>query len=227
MDSIYILWDWNGTLLDDTDASVAALNATLRRRHLPAVARDWYREHFSFPVRQFYAICGIDLAHEDWQALAKEYHAAYARAGKSLNREALAALRSVRVAGGGQSVISALRQDLLDDAVDAFGIRRYFDYTYGTDNLDGASKTESARALLATLSARGVPRRAIVLIGDALHDKEVADAIGVRCVLCAQGGHSATRLQAVATTRPTLLEALDAAVRAAKATPASAASARG
>ena len=211
MSKTYILWDWNGTLLDDTDASIAALNVALRRRGLAPVTRDWYREHFAFPARPFYAQCGIDLAHEDWDALAREYHDAYAREPKDLNREARAALAAARNAGCGQSIISALRQDLLDAAVDSFGLREFFDFTYGTNNLDGASKLVRARELLAQLASRGVAPGDIVLVGDALHDKEVADALGVRCVLCAQGGHSAARLSAVAPTRETLLEALRAA----------------
>jgi len=109
----YVLWDWNGTLLDDTDAAIGALNAVLRRRGLPAVSRAWYRAHFAFPVRPVYAACGIDLAHEDWDALAQEYHDAYAALPKRLNAEARTALSRVRSAGGGQSIISALRQDLL------------------------------------------------------------------------------------------------------------------
>ena len=209
----YILWDWNGTLLDDTDASIAALNAALRRRGLPPVNRAWYREHFAFPVRPFYAACGIDLAHEDWDALAREYHEAYRREPKSLNADALAALERVRQAGRGQSIISALRQDLLDAAVDASGVRAFFDFAYGTDNLDGASKLDRARELVQTLAAHGVSSDDIALVGDALHDKEVADALGVRCVLCAQGGHSAARLRAVAPTGETLLDALDALSR--------------
>ena len=52
----------------------------------------------------------------------------------------------------------------------------------------------------------------VVLIGDALHDKEVADALKVRCVLCGQGSHAAWRLREVAPTGDTLLEAVDLAL---------------
>lgn len=209
----YVLWDWNGTLLDDTDAAIGALNAVLRRRRLPAISRAWYREHFAFPVRPVYAACGIDLAREDWDALAQEYHDAYAALPKQLNAEARTALSRVRSAGGGQSIISALRQDLLDAAVDEAGLRGFFDFVYGVDNLDGASKLGRARALLARLPAHATAH-GVTLIGDALHDKEVAEALGIGCVLCAQGGHSAARLRAVAPTGGTLLEALALAASA-------------
>lgn len=203
----YILWDWNGTLLDDTDAAIGALNAVLRRRGLPAIGRVWYREHFAFPVKPVYAACGVDLAQEDWAALAQEYHDAYAALPKRLNAETRTALLRVKASGGGQSIISALRQDLLDAAVDGEGLRGFFDFVYGVDNLDGASKLDRARVLLARLPT-SAKARGVVLIGDALHDREVAEALGIGCVLCAQGGHSAARLRAVAPTGETLLAAL-------------------
>ena len=48
--------------------------------------------------------------------------------------------------------------------------------------------------------------------GDALHDKEVADALGIDCILCAQGSHAAWRLRAVAPTGETLVDALKLAL---------------
>jgi len=102
-----------------------------------------------------------------------------------------------------------MRQDLLDRSVAAYGLTSYFDHISGTDNLDGASKLDNARALLAALRAdpATAPVR-VTVIGDALHDKDVADALGLPCVLCAQGGHSAARLRAVAPTGETVLAAL-------------------
>lgn len=208
----YVIWDWNGTLLDDTGCSVAALNETLRHRGLPEVSLDWYRDNFSFPVRPFYAKCGIDLAAEDWDALAREYHDAYARMPKRLNGEAVAAVEAVKSAGGGQSILSAHRQDLLEADVETFGIRGLFDFVCGADNLDGGSKVRRALGLLEKVSALGVADE-VVVIGDTLHDKEVADALGVGCVLCAQGGNSAARLRAAGPTGETLLDALAVASR--------------
>ena len=213
----WIIWDWNGTLLDDTAAALDAFNAQLTARGCRKIALDFYRAHFAFPVKPFYALCGIDLAHEDWDRIAREYHAAYAREPKALNREAVAALERVKAAGVRQCVLSALRQDLLEAAIEEAGIRGYFDFVYGTDNLDGAGKMDRAHELMAQLYGRGRASRPatsdIVVIGDALHDREVADALGVRCVLCAQGGHCAERLRAVAPTGDTLLDAVALALR--------------
>ena len=211
----YILWDWNGTLLDDTQAALDALNAMLARRGGRPIDMGFYRDHFAFPVRPFYESIGIALAHEDWDALAREYHELYAARPKRLNPEAIAALERVRAAGAGQSIVSALRQDLLDAATAACGVAPFMDFVYGVDNLDGASKLDRAVALAARLNwdfAGPEPLR-VTLIGDSLHDQEVAAAIGARCVLCAEGSHAGWRLRKVAPTGATLIEAVELALQ--------------
>ena len=204
----HIIWDWNGTLLDDTQAALNTLNAMLARRGVRPMALEFYRANFAFPVRSFYAQIGFELEKEDWDLLAKEYHDSYAAEPKSLNQEAIAALEAVKASGARQSLVSALRQDLLDEAMEEFGIGGYMEHIRGTDNLDGASKLERARELLGELTAGGARRSDVVMIGDAVHDKEVADALGVRCVLCAQGSHAADRLRGLAPTGDTLMEAV-------------------
>lgn len=204
----YILWDWNGTLLDDTQAALDTLNVMLAKRGAKPIEMDFYRDHFAFPVRPFYESIGMELENEDWDALAQEYHDIYAAQPKQLNREAFAALELVKEAGVGQSIISALRQDLLDRATADYGVAPYMECVYGVDNLDGASKLDRALELLTRIDATDP-----VVIGDSLHDKEVADALGVRCVLCGQGSHAAWRLAKVAPTGETLVDAVQLALQ--------------
>jgi phosphoglycolate phosphatase len=203
----HILWDWNGTLLDDTQAAFDTLNIMLRRRGASEITMDFYRDRFAFPVRPFYEAIGVKLEAEDWDALAVEYHDIYAAQPKKLNIETVAALSAVSAAGAWQSIISALRQDLLTAAVrDEYGLGGFFEYIYGVDNLDGASKLTRAKELVETLRRRG--ENDLTLIGDSLHDKEVADELGVKCVLCSQGSHAHWRLERVAPTSSTLLNAV-------------------
>ena len=212
----YILWDWNGTLLDDTQAALDTLNAMLRRRGRTPIGMDFYRDHFSFPCRPFYEQIGMAVPDSEWDALACEYHEVYSVQPVRLNAETMAALERVKAAGVRQSIISALRQDLLDDVTKVLGVAPYMECIYGTDNLDGASKLDRALELMTRLVATADEGDRflsnVVMIGDALHDKEVADALGVRCVLCGQGSHAAWRLRKVAPTGETLLEALDLAL---------------
>lgn len=204
---MHIVWDWNGTLLDDTQACVNTLNLMLARRGLGTVTLEYFRDNFAFPARRFYELVGMNVPDSEWDALAQEYHDTYALQPVKLNDQAVAALELVRSSGCRQSILSALRQDKLDADVSRYGLNGYFERVFGSDNLDGASKLDRALELFAFLKGEEV-----VLIGDALHDKEVADALGVRCVLCSQGGHSHARLAAVAPAAHTLVEAVHIAI---------------
>lgn len=208
----YILWDWNGTLLDDTQAALDTLNIMLARRGAKPIALEFFRDHFAFPCRPFYDAIGMHVEDDEWDALAKEYHDIYAEQPKALNAETIAALERVKAAGAKQSIISALRQDLLGEVTERMGVAKYMECVYGVDNLDGASKLDRALELMGHIAPEVGEQPDVVLIGDALHDKEVADALKVRCVLCGQGSHAAWRLRAVAPTGDTLLEALELAL---------------
>lgn len=198
---IHVIWDWNGTLLDDTRAAVAALNEMLARRSLPPIDIDFYRENFAFPVRPFYEVIGVNLDNEDWDSLAQEYHETYRmQKDVSLAAGAIEAIDALCAKGIGQSLVSALEQGRLLRDVERFGLSGCFEYVCGTDNLDGASKLDRARDLAGRLRAVHGREIDLVLVGDALHDKETADAIGARCVLFAGGSHSARRLAAVGPT---------------------------
>jgi len=208
----YILWDWNGTLLDDTQAALDTLNEMLKRRGREPIAMDFYRDRFAFPCRPFYEQIGMNVPDAEWDALAREYHEIYSAQPKALNRETIAALEKVKASGVRQSIISALRQDLLDAVTVDLGVAPYMECIYGTDNLDGASKLDRALELMSVIAPKEGETPDVVLIGDALHDKEVADSLGIRCVLCAQGSHAGWRLREVAPTGDTLLEAVDLAL---------------
>jgi phosphoglycolate phosphatase len=73
----HVVWDWNGTLLDDVDACVDSINSLLRERAMPTIARDHYLEHFGFPVRDFYVHLGFDLDREDFDSISAAFIGRY------------------------------------------------------------------------------------------------------------------------------------------------------
>ena len=50
----HVIWDWNGTLLDDAWLCVDVMNGMLCRRALPVLTPAKYEESFDFPVLDFY-----------------------------------------------------------------------------------------------------------------------------------------------------------------------------
>lgn len=187
----HIVWDWNGTLLDDTQACIAALNTLLRERRLPPLDTRRYRDSFAFPVRDFYRELGIDPEAGDWDALAARFHDLYLEQTMTVPAAAHAAVRFVAAAGLPQSVLSACEQGILERLIARHGLSGCFRHVQGVDNLDGCSKLAAGRALLARL---GLAARELLLIGDTLHDAEVAAALGCACLLVANGHQSRARL---------------------------------
>lgn len=191
----HLIWDWNGTLLDDVDACVAAINVLLQRRGLPAVNRARYVRVFDFPVRDYYHSVGFDLKRENWDAVTLEYHAAYAVAALAapLRPHTARVLQQLRGAGWRQSILSASEQRLLRRMVSERGIIDAFDQLYGRDDFQAHSKFEQGRRLLDTL---GLSPDAVLLVGDTRHDAEVARALGCDCLLIANGHSDPVRLAA-------------------------------
>jgi phosphoglycolate phosphatase len=73
------------------------------------------------------------------------------------------------------------------------GIRRFFKDLFGLPDLFAQSKADRGRELLARCGAAAAAET--VLIGDTVHDFEVARELGCRCVLMAGGHQSERRLK--------------------------------
>ena len=95
-----VIWDWNGTLLDDVEICVASINRLLARRDFEQMTVGRYHRIFTFPVQVYYELMGFDFSLESFEDVAVEYHEAYedlvGRA--NLHVDALSALDRLKAA---------------------------------------------------------------------------------------------------------------------------------
>lgn len=191
----HVVWDWNGTLLDDVYACVAAINRMLNARRLTCIDPNQYREVFDFPVKDYYRRLGFDLENEDWDAMAKEFHRHYDEFAldAGLRDGAAEALATIRDSGIAMSVLSACEITTLERMLEERGIRHFFEHVFGLDNINATSKLDQGLRLVEALA---LPTEEIILIGDTNHDHEVAERLGIRCVLLTGGHQSRSRLAA-------------------------------
>lgn len=190
----HIVWDWNGTLLDDLDLSIDVMNGMLRQRRLPLLDRARYHALFDFPVRSYYERLGFDASRDSFEQLSVEFIAGY-DAGRwecRLHADVRELLAATERAGSTQSILSAYRQETLSEIVDHFGLTPHFVRLIGLDNIFAHSKAELGRAWIAEL---GLPPHDVLMVGDTLHDLDVAAAMGVDCALVAAGHHPEARLR--------------------------------
>lgn len=183
-----IVWDWNGTLLDDVDTGVRALADMLERRGLAPLSREEYKARFGFPVENFYRGLGFDFAKESMHDLSVDFVETYDKfAGHlDLNPQVREVLACFRQQGRRQYILSALREDLLKQMAWDFGIVGYFEGICGSDNIYAAGKVERGKRMLGDY---GILPAETLMIGDTLHDAEVATSLGFGCLLYA-GGHN-------------------------------------
>lgn len=190
----HIIWDWNGTLLDDVPACVAALNRLLGRRNIPEITPDRYRDMFGFPVQDYYRRLGMTFTEQEWDELAREFHAHYADTSRDtpLRDGIVDTLERCRNKGIPMSVLSASEISILERMLSERNVRHFFENVCGLSDLYAHSKLDAGRNLMSRI---GAPPDRVLFVGDTIHDYEVARDLNCRCVLVAGGHQSEPRLR--------------------------------
>ena len=194
-----VIWDFNGTILDDIALCLSIINTMLAKRNLSQLTLTDYRDVFDFPVKTYYQSVGFDFDREPFPVLAHEYMEAYQAACLSCGlREGMpAVLEALRQANVRQVLLSATKQSILLDQVNILKIDGYFEPILGLDDILGNSKRDMAENWFATQPF--LPDET-VMIGDTTHDDEVARQIGCRSILLTGGHNSRERLAACGAT---------------------------
>ncbi len=188
-----ILWDWNGTLLDDTDICIDSMNIMLRKRNLKTISKSYYRNVFTFPVKDYYEKIGFDFTIESFENVAVEYIDIYTEKLKSclLFKGVENVLSSFQKNNFKQYILSAMEQNSLVKSVDERGIKKYFQKISGLENVYANGKIHNAKKLI---EENNIDPSKMCLIGDTIHDHEVAQALNCKCILISAGHQSAERL---------------------------------
>lgn len=188
-----IIWDWNGTLLDDVDVCIESINILLGTRGHAQLSKGGYREIFTFPVKDYYEHAGFDFSLESFDDVAIEFIGLYREKIQSCTvfPHARAALDWFSTNGYSQYLVSAMEHQFLRESIHACGISHFFDGVSGVKDHLANGKAAMARDFIAE---KGIDPVKSVFIGDTLHDYEVANALGMNCLLVADGHQSESRL---------------------------------
>ena len=184
----HVIWDFNGTVLDDLDICIESVNTLLRARGIKELeSREEYRSVFGFPIIKYYEKIGFDFSKESFSTVAVEWVDRYMSRVTSAktNVGVVEMLEKVMESGAKNILISATELNMLKKQLSMLGISHLFDEVYGLDNIHAQNKIELAKEWrLANQSAKAI------FVGDTDHDFESAAAINTDCVLFV-GGHQA------------------------------------
>ncbi|MDD6315548.1 MAG: HAD family hydrolase [Clostridia bacterium] len=185
MQFTHVIWDFNGTLMDDVDVAVASVNDMLDKRGMQRTTRAEYVHMITSPIIEYYKKI-FDLRTVSFEDIQVEFLMGYE---KRIGRAGLLpgvaqALARFSKEGLRQCVISSFEQGRLRRMVEDLGIGGYFSEVSGADNTRAEGKVERGRDWL---RRSGAEPRQVLVIGDLVHDWEMAQALGAGCILIAAG----------------------------------------
>lgn len=179
-----ILWDFNGTVMDDMGASVGAVNAMCARRGLPLITEEWYTLHLVMPLERFYSDIGFDMEREQIEEVSEEFQRECRKLPRPVFPEVLEALERFRQRGLTQLLFSSLHHDTLMRQAEERGITGYFAGIVGRQDRSLGGKEQAAAAYL---RAHGLKPEEVLVVGDLTTDHDMAAYVGCPCALIEKG----------------------------------------
>ena len=180
-----ILWDWNGTLIDDAVTSLNCVNDMLTEMNKPLITLEQYYTYVETPIIGFYKHILTD-EELDFPTISKSFHSSYCN---RINETFLAdgaehTLKILKENGAKQYIITATKEESARNLAFQYGVGEYFNGIFGADNTLAESKVERA---LNFFKENNINPNDTIFIGDTLHDLETANALGVDCILVTYG----------------------------------------
>ena len=193
----HLVWDWNGTLLDDLPIVLEAVNVSVSALGGAHVDEARYRDHYTRPVKAFYeGLFQRTISDEEWHLLNDTYHEAYYgnvhRA--MLAPDAFEAMDRIETIGWGQSLLSMTPQRRLEVIVEGHGLAERLSPLTGLPAQTGGMKAEFLELHLERLGVQG---DRVVVVGDTPDDVAAARAVGAPSVLYDGGSHHRHHLDEV------------------------------
>jgi phosphoglycolate phosphatase len=195
-----VIWDWNGTLLDDTEMCYTIANEMRQERGMSLMEGvEEYRRYFTFPVVDYYRRMGYSFETEPFENISRQFVSMYAARypTSSLQPCAKEALAAVLETGARQVLLSATGQDRLDEQVEFFQLNQYFERVIGNSNNLAHGKADYAKEFL---RESGVDPARALFVGDTDHDFEIASSIGCGCALLTAGHQTIEHLSTLGAT---------------------------
>jgi len=183
----YILWDWNGTIVNDLDINFKIINQLLKKRNLPTITLQRYKEIFTFPIIEFYRSAGFDCQEYNYNLLVSDYKSAYTAQMQyiQLMPYTESILSEISKKNIKQCIFSASSQQSIHNQLLFYNISHYFSEIIALTDDFAFGKYDLAVQWCNRNLINNKDR--ILIIGDTLHDYEISQKMGFGCLLISKG----------------------------------------
>lgn len=187
-----IIWDWNGTIIDDVNASLLAVNDFLDFKNLPHINIEQYYSYVDTPIIKFYEHL-FDVNTVDFNFLAKFFDEAYDKYldKKPIMKNTDVVLKRFKSSGKNQLIISAAYKEKVVKLSKEYDVYSFFTDIVAREDYVAGDKIEIADKYV---KKSGLEPAETIVIGDTLHDYDMAKSIGCDCILTTKGHQGRTIL---------------------------------
>ena len=188
-----IVWDWNGTIINDAYLFVEIMNVLLEKQSLPLINLNDYKNVFCFPIQKYWEKIGFKFNKGQFNKMNSLFITLYQQRMQEplIQKGLIDVLKVLSRRNIKQYVLSASEHKILNKMVEYYNLKKYFKDVVGVNNLNAEGKEELGASLL---KKHNLNPRETVLIGDTEYDLRVAKNIGCRCILVSYGHFNLSRL---------------------------------
>tara|TARA_A100001011_G_scaffold382532_1_gene452429 strand:+ start:27281 stop:27946 length:666 start_codon:yes stop_codon:yes gene_type:complete len=190
----YIIWDWNGTLVNDGALFVEIMNILLASKKLPPITLDFYKKSFCFPLKNYYKAVGFDFKKHSYKKISKEFIALYnkKRHNARLYVGAKNILFKIKEANIKNILLSAQNKKTLVPSVSFYNLSSCFNRVLGLNNYNAIGKEAAAEQLVKKIPAK---KHNILFVGDTVTDMKMGLDLGCHVAALACGHNSFERFE--------------------------------
>lgn len=191
----YIFFDFNGTILEDLKLSYNLLLELMDQNNIEHISIDKYREVFGFPVKGYYEKLGFKFPGDSFHKASVYFIDTYNSRWKketNLAKDVKEILTKLKKEGYKLYILTASEKNLLMDQLNYFDISNLFDGICASNDTHAKGKLEYGREYLEN---NNIDPKKCIMIGDTVHDFEVANNLNMYPILYTNGHNSKEKLK--------------------------------
>ncbi len=184
----YVLWDWNGTIIDDLVYNFNIVNTLLLEKCLAPISLEEYRKKFCFPIKKFYDEIGLKCNTSEYEVIANKYQILYESKIKEIElsyriKELMAFLHEINIK---QFLFTSSNKSTLMTQLALYtGIVPLIDGIICQNNNLGIGKAELFYRW--KMEQGIIDCSSIVIIGDTYYERDIATNFGADSILIKSG----------------------------------------
>lgn len=190
-----LIWDFNGTIIDDVQLCCDSYNFVLAAYGQPKISLQRLSEIWCLPIRNFFEHFEINNLDQVIEPICAQFHKYYSARWSAckLQPGVESLITWAKSRNMEQAVLSGHPHDYLVEMLKHFQLLSQFLKVRGVDTIVAVDKIQVGKDLLRDL---GWKPEETLMLGDSNFDFETAQALGADCCLVARGIQNENRLAA-------------------------------